>query len=239
MKNLIKINQFQKNVLNERLIKKLNINFNKVYKDIKYGINLKNSFFNLLSDNYIFNFKKSDLKRFKKFQNIAIIGMGGSVLGSEAIYEALRKKIKKKVYFFNDVDIEKILDFKKKIKLNKTVFIIISKSGNTIETISNLLSFNIIKRNSSNIILISEVKDNIISNIAKRFNLFHIEHKKNIGGRFSVLSEVGLVPAYLMGISIEKLRKNIKKNFDLKEKKFLKDSCVKLACILIKKNTRT
>ena len=235
MKNLIKINQFQKNVLNERLIKKLNKNFNKVYEDIKYGINLENTFFNLLSDNYIFNFKKSDLKKFKKFQNIAIIGMGGSVLGSEAIYEVLRKKIKKKVYFFNDIDIEKILDFKKKIKINKTVFIIISKSGNTIETISNLLSLNIIKRNSTNIILISEIKDNIISNIAKRFNLFHIEHKKNIGGRFSVLSEVGLVPAYLMGINIEKLRKNIKKNFDLKEKKFLKDSCVKLACILIKK----
>ena len=82
MKNLIKINQFQKNVLNERLIKKLNKNFNKVYEDIKYGINLENTFFNLLSDNYIFNFKKSDLKKFKKFQNIAIIGMGGSVLGS-------------------------------------------------------------------------------------------------------------------------------------------------------------
>jgi glucose-6-phosphate isomerase len=110
--------------------------------------------------------------------------------------------------------------------------LIISKSGNTIETLSNFLSINIIKKNSKNIILISEKKNNILFSLAKKFNLFYIEHQKHIGGRYSVLSEVGIVPAYLMGINIIKLRKNLKKYLNNKEKKILKDSSIKLTNLL-------
>ena len=74
--------------------------------------------------------------------------MGGSILGSEAIKNFLQKKIKKKVYFFNNLDLGVILKFKKKENLNKILFLVISKSGNTIETLSNLFSLNIIKKNS-------------------------------------------------------------------------------------------
>ena len=112
---------------------------------------------------------------------------------------------------------------------------VISKSGNTVETISNFLALNIAKKNSKNIILISEKKNNFLFSLAKRFNLFYIEHKNYIGGRYSVLSEVGIVPAYLMGVNIFKLRQNLKKYLKKKDLLFLKDSSVKLANILNKK----
>ena len=70
-------------------------------------------------------------------------------------------------------------------------------------------------------------------------NLFYIEHKKYIGGRYSVLSEVGMVPASLMGINIIKLRKNLKSHFKLKKQKFLKESSIKLANILLSNKLRT
>ena len=68
---------------------------------------------------------------------------------------------------------------------------------------------NVLKKNAKNLILISEKKNNLLFSLSKKLNLFYIEHKKNIGGRYSVLSEVGLLPAYLMGININKLRLNI------------------------------
>ena len=112
---------------------------------------------------------------------------------------------------------------------------IISKSGNTIETLSNFLALKIIKKNAKNIILISEKKDNFLFSLSKKFNLFYIEHKDYIGGRYSVLSEVGIIPAYLMGVDIFKLRANIKKFLRNKKKLFLKDSVIKLASLLNKK----
>ncbi len=112
------------------------------------------------------------------------------------------------------------------------LFIIISKSGNTVETISNVFTLNIIKKNSKNIIIISEKKNNLLFSLSKKFNLFYIEHKNYIGGRFSVLSEVGLVPAYFMGVNIKKLRSKIMTFLIKKENPFLKNSALKLANLL-------
>ena len=84
--------------------------------------------------------------------------MGGSILGAEAIHHFFRSKIKKKFYFFNDLDERKLSNFKKKENLSKVLFLIISKSGNTLEMLSNTFALNIIKKNSKNIILISEKK---------------------------------------------------------------------------------
>ena len=54
------------------------------------------------------------MKRFKKFKTIALIGMGGSILGAEAVNNFLGKKIKKRIYFFNDLNENTISNFKKK-----------------------------------------------------------------------------------------------------------------------------
>ena len=187
-------------------IKGLSRRFKKVFLELSTEIKSPKKTLNVLSKNFIFNFKLKDLQKFKKFKTIVIIGMGGSILGTEAIYNFLEKKIDKKIYFFNDLNIKKISSFKKEVNLKKTLVFVISKSGNTIETLSNAFVLNIIKKNSKNVILISEKNDSILFDLSKKMNLFYIEHKKNIGGRYSVLSEVGIAPAYLMGINVSKLR---------------------------------
>ncbi|MDC1158193.1 glucose-6-phosphate isomerase [Pelagibacteraceae bacterium] len=213
-------------------MKKISHKFDKIISEINNDIEAPNNTLNILSDKFKFNFKIEDLKKFKKFKIIAIIGMGGSILGSEALYNFLKQKIKKKIYFFDNLDEQKILNFKKKENLEKVLFLVISKSGNTVETLSNFLSLNIIKKNSKNIIIMSEKKNNLLFEIAKKNNLFYIEHKHYIGGRYSVLSEVGIVPAYLMGINIKKIKSNLKIFLKGKDRLFLKESTIKLAYLL-------
>ena len=232
---MIKKNIILKKNINKKSVKKLSKDFKKIIKKIKENTENSNNSLNVLSDDYKFNFKIKDLKKFNKFNSLAIVGMGGSILGSEAIYKFLREKIKKKVYFFNDINTQKILKFKKEVNIKKTVFLIISKSGNTVETLSNLFSLKILGKSKKNIIIISEKKDNVLYSLSRKLNLFYIEHKDYIGGRYSVLSEVGIIPAYLMGLNINKLRKNSKKYLINKNTKFLQDSTTKLANILLQK----
>ena len=228
LKNNIKKNHFSFD-LNKRLSK----NYDKIFNKIVNQIELDRNTLNVLNQNFIFNFKTNHLNRFQKFKNIVVIGMGGSILGIEAIYQFLHHKIKKNCYFLGDFDIKKIEHIKKKLKKNKTLYLVISKSGNTIETLSTSFFLEIFKKDSKNIILISERKNNVLFNLAKNKNLFYIEHKNFIGGRYSVLSEVGMIPAFLMGLNIRKLRLNIKKFIkNKKEKNFLKESVIMMSTLL-------
>ncbi len=225
-------NYIDRKYLKNNILKNISKNYNKIIKSINIEIHNTDKTLSILNNNFQHNFNLKDLKKFKKFKNIVILGMGGSILGAEAIYNFLENKIKKKFYFLNDIDSKKIFNLKKKNNLNNFLFLVISKSGNTIETLSNLLSLNILKKNSKNIIVISEKKNNTLFNLSQKHNLFYVEHKKNIGGRYSVLSEVGLIPAYFMGISISQLRSNIKKFLKGNDRLYLKDSASKLACLL-------
>jgi len=231
-KNFFLKDNIKKKHFKSSVSKQLSKKFNKIFLDINSDIKNKNKTLNVLDKKFQFNFKIKDLNRFKKFKTIAIVGMGGSILGAEAIYKFLEKKIKKKVYFFNDLDENIIKEFKKKEIKSKVLFIIISKSGNTIETLSNTFLLKVINRNAKNIIIISEKKNNFLNSLSKKFNLFHIEHKKNIGGRYSVLSEVGIIPAYLMGVNIFKLRSNLLNFFKKINKLFIKNQTLKLTNIM-------
>ena len=233
--NLIINNLINDSSTDYSLKKKLLKKFNLVKKSILKNLDDKKNFYNIFNENFELDFKIKDLKKFKKFQNITIIGMGGSILGSEAIYEFLSNIIKKKLYFFDNIDSEKLSNFKKKVDFRKTLFLVVSKSGNTIETLSNLLLLKILKKDAKNIIIISEKKNNFLYLLSKSNNLFFIEHKKFIGGRYSVLSEVSLVPAYLMGLNISNFRKNLRKYLVDKKNRILKENTIKLALLLLKK----
>ena len=176
---MIKKNYIQKEFIKEKLEKKLFNKFEKIFFEIKKDLNNQSKILNVLSNDYKFNFKFKDLKKFKKYGSIVIIGMGGSILGTNSIYEFLKKKIKKKLYFLNNIDIKKIKDLKKKLNFKKTVFLVISKSGNTTETLSNALFLNILKKNKKNIIIISEKNNNPLFNLSQKLNLYFIQHKKN------------------------------------------------------------
>ena len=231
-KNLFLKNNIQSENLKSSSSRYLSKKFEKIFLEIKRDIKDVKKTIHILDDKLKFNFKTRNLKKFKNFKTIVLIGMGGSILGSEAIYNFFKKKIKKKFYFFDDLNENKIIEFKKKENISKTLFIIISKSGNTIETLSNIFSLNIMKKNSKNIILISEKKNNLLFAMSKKLNLFYVEHKTNIGGRYSVLSEVGIIPAYLMGINITKIRSKILDCLKNSNKLFLKNSTIKLANLM-------
>ena len=144
-KNIINNNYNKYNYLSKKLKKKLSSDYNKIFKNIKKDINNKDNIFNILNNNYKFNFSLKDLKYFLKFKTIIIIGMGGSILGSNAIFEFLNSKIKKNIHFLDDIDPEKVKILKNKYNFQNILFIIISKSGNTLETLSNLFSFRSLK----------------------------------------------------------------------------------------------
>ena len=123
--------------------------------------------------------------------------MGGSALGSQAIYDFLRHKIDKEFFFISNLNSKK--NFPKKKFLN----LIISKSGNTLETIVNSNAY--IKKNEKNI-FITENKKSVLKKIGLQFKDEIVNHNDYIGGRYSVLSEVGMLPAELMGLNVNKFK---------------------------------
>ena len=182
----------------------------KIWKSLAYEFSEGNNDLLLsLSKKYKYSFKFSNLKKYKKLKLFQIIGMGGSSLGAQAIYDFLSDKVKKIFLFTNNITPNKNLKIKEK-KLN----IIISKSGNTLETISNLNSQKIKK----NCLFITENRQSYLRNLAYNLQSEVIDHNNFIGGRYSVLSETGMVPAYLMGLDPNKF-----KQFDnlIKNKKFI------------------
>ncbi len=126
--------------------------------------------------------------------------MGGSTLGAKAIYKFLEDKTKKKFVFIDNLK-PKLSKYEKS---NEAVNIIISKSGNTLETISNT---NILINQKSKNIFITEKKNSYLLNLAHKIKAEVFEHKNYIGGRYSVLSEVGMLPAELMGFDSRKFKR--------------------------------
>lgn len=144
-------------------------------------------------------------KSLPDFKNIALVGVGGSSLGVKAIYEMLAHG-QKNLIFFDNLDPFLIASNLNKISLDDTIFIISSKSGTTIETISIfkciLERFKIV--NFENFIIISDPNSPLeIYAKARNIRVFNIP--KNVGGRFSVLSAVGLVPLGLSGVDVSEI----------------------------------
>ena len=162
-------------------------------------LNEENYILNSLSKSYKDSWNKRIKSKLNKYKNIILIGMGGSIMGSRAIYSFLSKKIKKNFYFIDNFEHNNL----KKLKKINSLNLIISKSGNTLETIAN--SNIILERNVKNI-FITENKDNYLRSLAHQLKSEIVDHNNYIGGRYSVLSEVGMLPAMLMGLDVKKFR---------------------------------
>ena len=202
------------------------VNFNKKNKSLRLRRNLqsiindKNEILNSLSNNYRDSYKKNFVDKYKAFSNYRVIGMGGSILGTRSIYEFLKHKIKKNFLFIDNL--QNNLSQSKK----KTVNIIVSKSGNTIETIAN--SNIIIKKNNKNI-FVTENKKNYLYRLAENLKGEIVHHNNYIGGRYSVLSEVGMLPAELMGLKSKNFRQF---NSLIKNRRFLNSLITNVGSIL-------
>ena len=168
-----------------------------------------NSILQSLSKKYKDSFDSKLIKKYKKSNNFRLFGMGGSTLGSQAIYQFLKNKVKKKFDF-----IDNLQSIRKSNKIKYTN-LIISKSGNTIETLVNA---NILIKKHDKNIFITENKKNYLFLLANELKAEVIHHNNFIGGRYSVLSEVGMLPAELMGLKSNEFRQF---NSLIKSKRFI------------------
>ncbi len=200
---------FSKNIIFKNFQLRKNIkNIKKINKILKKELIVSSSLLNSFKIDYKYSYKKNIINKYKNYENINLIGMGGSILGTEAINDFLKFKIKKKIKFYNNL--------KNQIKLEpnkKSLNLIISKSGNTLETVSNLnLILKSQKKNKN--IVITEDKSSFLTSLAKKLKAEIVEHKNYIGGRYSVLSEVGMLPAQLLGLNEKKFKRfnNLIKN---------------------------
>jgi len=149
-------------------------------------------------------------------KNIIIVGIGGSILGTKAIYTFLKtsRAFQKKLIFLDTIDPLEVNYLLGEIKLEDSHFIVISKSGDTIEPISLFKYLDIkIDLDKSNLTIITG-KDSLLDLFSQRndINCFYID--ENVGGRFSVFSPVGLLPLASVGVDIDALLDGCKEIFD-------------------------
>ncbi len=170
----------------------------------------KNYILDSLKKNYKDSFSKKIINKYKKYSTFKVIGMGGSTLGTQTIYEFLKDLVKKDFVFIDNLRQKKL-----NIKNNKNVNLVVSKSGNTIETVVNSNIY--IRRKDANI-FVTENKDNYLLKLANKLKAEIVHHNNYIGGRYSVLSEVGMLPAELMGLDANKFRQL---NSLIKNKQFI------------------
>ena len=213
----MKINSFNFLKNNSKIYKN---NLRKCSEIFKNLFNIKeNFFFNTLSEQYQKNlFLKKIILKKKLHKNILIVGMGGSVLGTKMLSSFFG--LDKNYYFLDSLNNSAVNDLIRK-DLSKFSIFIISKSGQTLETLTNcniiLNNFNKRKKEiSKNFIIISE-RNSILFNFAKKNNILFFEHNINLSGRYSVLSEAGLLmfnldyKKIMQGIN-SVLKKDLKKN---------------------------
>ena len=185
-------------------------NSSQVKKKLLLLFKEKNYILDSLKKNYKDSFSKKIINKYKKYSTFKVIGMGGSTLGTQTIYEFFKDIVKKDFVFIDNLRQKKL-----NIKNNKSVNLVVSKSGNTIETVVNSNIY--IRRKDANI-FITENKDNYLLKLANKLKAEIVHHNNYIGGRYSVLSEVGMLPAELMGLDANKFRQL---NSLIKNKQFI------------------
>jgi len=139
-------------------------------------------------------------------ETIAVIGIGGSSLGAKAVYEFMKpvKDLPRKLYFFESTDPININDLLSKFDVEKTHFLVVSKSGTTVETFSIYKYIYSLQSDPSFYTFITD-PNSPLERYANEINASVLYLPDNVGGRFSVLSSVGLVPLALCGIDIKDL----------------------------------
>ena len=135
----------------------------------------------------------------------AVIGIGGSSSGAKALSFFMKDDIS----YFDNLDLEYFKNFFKKNNIRDYIFFIISKSGDTFETLAllNLLIIESKKIKDYNIfdsmVIITENKESILKSFSMKKNIKIVEHNPDIGGRFSILSETGMLPFVDLNLNVE------------------------------------
>ena len=213
--------------MNNLIVKYHNVDIEKIAyllkKEIEIVDNIQNEILNMPALNITYNddllnqaiVNANDFSKNKN--NFMIFGTGGSNLGSKALINIQQGRKKNSISFYDNID---PIGFKysvEKIDLKKTGCIIISKSGETPETLSQFASLiqffdqeNQLEFFLKNCLIITENKASSLREISNQYKCTILDHEVNIGGRFSVFSNVGMIPATIAGIDVKKIHNGIK-----------------------------
>ena len=213
--------------MNNLIVKYHNVDIEKIAyllkKEIEIVDNIQNEILNMPALNITYNddllnqaiVNANDFSKNKN--NFMIFGTGGSNLGSKALINILQGREKNRISFYDNID---PIGFKysiERVDLKKTGCIIISKSGETPETLSQFASLiqffdqeNQLEFFLKNCLIITENKASSLREISNQYKCTILDHEVNIGGRFSVFSNVGMIPAIIAGIDVKKIHNGIK-----------------------------
>ena len=167
---------------------------------------------NIINDKNLLNHTINIANDFStRKKKIVIFGTGGSNLGARALNDIILEK-NSKIEFYDNIDPIFFSKSLSQTNFDSTGFLIVSKSGTTPETLAQFSALYQLAEETNNldvflrnILIITEFKDSPLYKIAKDKNCLLLEHNPNIGGRYSVFSNVGIVPAIIAGLNITKL----------------------------------
>jgi glucose-6-phosphate isomerase len=154
----------------------------------------------------------------REWENVVLVGIGGSSLGTSALFKALKPinynlfpyEARKgpKLFVLDNPDPELCWSVLQNIKKEKTIFLIISKSGETIESVAYFyIILDILKDLQRNILIITTLNKGFLWQKAENLKIKLLPFPENVAGRYSVLSIVGLLPLYLLKVDISSLLK--------------------------------
>lgn len=161
-----------------------------------------------------------------KYKHIVVLGIGGSALGAICLQQSLKtfsenegKGNSARLHIIDNIDPIFLTEVEEIIQYDKTLFLVITKSGSTPETLAQYFYFrkrceekNLIQK--EHFVFITDPEKGLLRKIAEEENIPSFEIPENVGGRFSVLTPVGLLPAKLIGIDIGKILEGAKKSRD-------------------------
>ncbi len=155
----------------------------------------------------------------RKFKHLAVFGTGGSSLGAQVLIDLKRDAFGRldnptQVYFFENIDPFTIESVFSGLPVEETCYMFISKSGSTLETISQFLaaveyfkSQNMLDKIKNNFFILTTKQDSPLNHFAGKFRIKTAEHHPDIGGRFSIFSNTALLPAAVAGVDVQAVLK--------------------------------
>lgn len=167
--------------------------------------------YNYLESSFSKDLYKAATAKLEKFTKIIHLGTGGSSLGPQALY-ALADAPSKEFTFFDNIDPDSLTICLKNLDFSKTGLLVVSKSGNTAETLVQLATFKKIYDDKNlklkdHLVIITQTDGNALHTFAKKHNIVVVPHHNQIGGRFAVFAEVGMLSGLLMGLDMAAFRK--------------------------------
>ncbi len=189
-------------------------------------------FQDLVNRTHLLESAKQMAKDFSKYETLAVLGIGGSTVGTEALWGILAPpQPEKNIVVFDNVDFAEASRRLARLNLAKTAWYVVSKSGSTLETIAmtewiceiyrkNNLSF------YERAVVCTEKKKNILSDWAEKNKVPQLEIPLDVGGRFSVLTPVGIFPLAFAGVNVDSLMSGAKKALTAPDLSEVAQKCV-------------